>query len=174
MRRRTPRRTPDRRWRSSVPGRSPSSIVRVQAPTATQRARLYLGKALWRGIGSPRHINVLLDGPRLVIRPCEPGTGYTVVGGATSTMPRVSLGEEVRELLALEAGIYQAALAAGCIVARLAPAPVAAQSATTPVMPASAIRAVRLPVEAIVRLERLGDGDLAAGILALLTRQPEA
>ena len=157
-------------------GRPPSSIVRVQAPRAGQRARLYLGKALWRGIGSPRHVTLLLDGPRLVIRPCGPGTGYTVIGGNASTMPRVSLGEEMRALLALDEGVYQAAVAAGCIVARLTPAPtpMAAQPGVTPVAPASAIRAVRLPVAAIERLERLGGGDLAAGILALLERQPVA
>ena len=55
-----------------MPGRLLSRIVRVQAPTATQRARLSLGTALWRGIGSPRHVTVLRDGPRLVIRPRDP------------------------------------------------------------------------------------------------------
>jgi len=166
--------------KSSVPGRLPSSIIRVQAPTATQRARLHLGKALWRGIGSPRHINLLLDGPRLVIRPCELGVGYTVVGGNTSTMPRVSLGEESRELLALDAGVYQAAVAAGCIVARLAMTPtsvplIARPTALVPAPAGSAseIRALRLPMEAIARLEQLGDGDVAAGVLALLARQSD-
>jgi len=99
-----------------VAGRRPSSIVRVQGPEEGQRARLFIGKQLWRDSGEPRHVNLLADGPRLLIQPCDPGTGYTVVGGGPNAMPRVSIGEEMRELLGLDEGTYPAVVETGRIV----------------------------------------------------------
>jgi len=125
-------------------GRTPSAIVRVQGPTQSQRARLFIGKALWRAIGSPRHVNLLPDGPRLLIQPCDSSTGYTVVGGGPNAMPRVSLGEEMRCMLDLDEGTYPAAVAAGRIVVTLVQAVQAAQdrapipAAATPHAPKTA------------------------------------
>ncbi len=106
--------------------------MRVQGPEERQRARLFIGKAFWRQIGEPRHVNLLLDGLRLLIQPCEPGVGYTVVGGGPSAMPRISIGEEMRELLDLDEGTYPAVVEAGRIVVTMV------ATATRPLVPTAA------------------------------------
>lgn len=101
-------------------GRDPEDIVRIEDQGGTRSWRLFLGRGLWRAIGSPARIELRRSGGALHVAPvveAEGDVGYAVSTGA-NTIPRVSIGRGPAEELRLVVGKYAAAVRRDEIVTR--------------------------------------------------------
>lgn len=99
------------------PGRAPSTFVRIMIEPwgrdGRPRLRLYVGRALWYAIGSPRRMDLQRIGGRIELRAASGGVGLAFQAG--KGMPRAFV-DGWADILRLEPGRYAAAVVGGAIV----------------------------------------------------------
>lgn len=96
-----------KRKRGAGPGRAPSEFVRIERRVlrGTHRTSLYIGRALFYQLGSPRRIDIQRLGGQLVILVAQGDAGWSLQS-KPGTMPRAWVDGAADLLMDLEDGRY--------------------------------------------------------------------
>jgi hypothetical protein len=104
------------------PKGSGATFVRIEEPRGQQATwRIHIGRALWQQLGEFSKVRLSRVAGVLTLTPAARGDasfGVYVVSQPTNGMPRLSLGRETVEALALVAGRHAATLVDGAIRVR--------------------------------------------------------
>jgi len=92
-----------------------ATFVRVEeraSETGTGAARVFIGRARWQAMGQPARVSIYRRGGFVCIRPSHSESSYAIVGPASNSIPRISVGEATLVRLGLMAGIYETRMSA--------------------------------------------------------------